>query len=56
MAFYAQDEWSATENLNITLGVRFDKPLFFDTATKAQNLSALIYLALISFYQIFLLA
>jgi hypothetical protein len=37
LAFYAQDEWIATENLNITLGVRFDKPLFFDTASKAQN-------------------
>ncbi len=37
LAFYAQDEWIATENLNITLGVRFDKPLFFDTPTKAQN-------------------
>ena len=37
MAFYAQDEWNASGNLNITLGVRFDKPLFFDTASKAQN-------------------
>ncbi len=37
LAFYAQDEWTATENLNLTLGVRFDKPLFFDTSVKAQN-------------------
>ena len=37
MAFYAQDEWDVSNNFKLTLGVRFDKPLYFDTATKAQN-------------------
>lgn len=37
MAFYLQDDWSVTDNLKIALGVRFDKPLFFDSAEKAQD-------------------
>jgi len=37
MSFYVQDEWTVTEDFNLTLGVRFDKPLYFDTADKAQN-------------------
>jgi len=37
MSFYAQDEWNASENFKLTFGVRFDKPLFFDSAEKAQE-------------------
>ncbi len=37
MAFYLQDEWNATENFKLTYGIRFDKPLFFDSADKAQE-------------------
>ncbi|WP_055442296.1 TonB-dependent receptor [Lacinutrix himadriensis] len=36
-AFYLQDEWNVTDNFKLTYGVRFDKPLFFDSATKAQE-------------------
>lgn len=37
LAFYAQDEWNVNDNLKLTYGVRFDKPLFFDSAQKAQE-------------------
>lgn len=37
LAFYVQDEWNASDDLKITYGVRFDKPLFFDTTQKAQD-------------------
>jgi len=37
LAFYLQDEWNANDDLKITYGVRFDKPLFFDTNQKAQE-------------------
>ncbi|MEO1012709.1 MAG: carboxypeptidase regulatory-like domain-containing protein, partial [Bacteroidota bacterium] len=37
MAFYIQDQWDVTENFKLTYGVRFDKPLFFDSAEKAQE-------------------
>ena len=37
MAFYLQDEWNATENFKLTYGIRFDKPLYFDSAAKAQD-------------------
>ena len=37
LAFYLQDEWETNDNLKLTLGVRFDKPLFFDTKQKAQE-------------------
>ncbi|NJB71979.1 hypothetical protein GGR42_002470 [Saonia flava] len=37
MAFYIQDEWAATDKFKVTYGVRFDKPLFFDSAEKAQD-------------------
>ena len=37
LAFYMQDEWNATDNFKLTYGIRFDKPLYFDSARKAQD-------------------
>ncbi|WP_298894178.1 carboxypeptidase regulatory-like domain-containing protein [uncultured Psychroserpens sp.] len=37
MSFYLQDEWNVSEKFKLTYGVRFDKPLFFDSAEKAQD-------------------
>ncbi len=37
MAFYLQDEWSATDDLKLTFGVRFDKPLYFNSSNYAQE-------------------
>ena len=37
MSFYTQDEWDVSNNLKLTYGIRFDKPLYFDTAQKAQD-------------------
>ncbi|MBT8265472.1 MAG: TonB-dependent receptor [Bacteroidia bacterium] len=37
MSFYVQDEWNTTDRFKLTYGVRFDKPLFFDSAEKAQD-------------------
>ena len=37
LAFYAQDEWNLSDRFKLTYGVRFDKPLFFDSAQKAQD-------------------
>ncbi len=37
MAFYVQDEWNVNDNFKLAYGVRFDKPLFFDSAKKAQE-------------------
>ena len=36
-AVYVQDEWDVTTDLKITLGVRADLPLYFDTPVKAQE-------------------
>ena len=33
-AFYLQDDWNITEDFKLTYGVRFDKPLYFDTEDK----------------------
>ena len=37
LAFYLQDEWNISDKFKLTYGVRFDKPLFFDSAEKAQD-------------------
>ncbi len=37
MSFYLQDEWSATDDLKLTFGVRFDKPLYFNSSNYAQE-------------------
>ena len=37
LAFYLQDEWDVNDKFKLTYGLRFDKPLFFDTSNKAQN-------------------
>jgi hypothetical protein len=37
LAFYAQDEWNITEDFKLTYGVRFDKPLYFDTRDKIEE-------------------
>jgi outer membrane receptor protein involved in Fe transport len=37
MAFYLQDEWSVTDDFKLTLGIRFDKPLYFNTSDYAQE-------------------
>ncbi|MGB5668351.1 MAG: carboxypeptidase regulatory-like domain-containing protein [Maribacter sp.] len=37
LAFYVQDEWNLSEKFKLTYGIRMDKPLFFDSAKKAQD-------------------
>ena len=37
LSFYLQDEWSAMDNFKLTYGVRFDKPLYFDTKEKIRE-------------------
>lgn len=37
LSFYVQDEWNVSEKFKLTYGIRFDKPLYFDTAEKAQE-------------------
>ena len=32
LAFYAQDDWSINDNFKLSLGLRVDKPLYFNTA------------------------
>ncbi len=34
LGFYVQDRWNATDRLDLTLGLRMDIPLFFDTPTE----------------------
>lgn len=40
LAFYAQDEWRATDNLRLTYGLRADLPLFIDTPTSNAGFNA----------------
>ena len=37
LSFYLQDEWNVTEQLKLTYGFRFDKPLYFDTKEKIRE-------------------
>ncbi|MBK9984915.1 MAG: TonB-dependent receptor [Saprospiraceae bacterium] len=37
LAFYGQDEWAMSNKLSITVGLRADIPLYFDTPTKVQE-------------------
>ncbi|QCX00304.1 TonB-dependent receptor [Aggregatimonas sangjinii] len=37
MSFYAQDDWNVAENFKLTYGVRFDRPLYFDTREKIRE-------------------
>ena len=36
-ALYVQDKWYINDNLNLTLGLRVDMPLYFDTKDKLQE-------------------
>ncbi|MGX1023920.1 TonB-dependent receptor [Psychroflexus sp. MBR-150] len=36
-AFYFQDEWNVSDDFKLTLGLRFDKPMYFDTDEKIQD-------------------
>lgn len=37
LAFYAQDEWSVNDNFKLTIGLRADKPLYFNTSELIQK-------------------
>jgi len=37
LAFYVQDEWNVNDNFKLSYGIRFDKPLFFDTSKMIQK-------------------
>lgn len=37
LAFYLQDEWNVNDDFKLTYGVRFDKPMYFDTEDKIQE-------------------
>ncbi len=37
MSFYVQDEWFVNDKFKLTYGVRMDKPLYFDSGEKAQD-------------------
>ncbi len=37
LSFYAQDDWNISDAFKITYGVRFDKPLYFDTSELIQR-------------------
>ncbi|HEU5291294.1 MAG TPA: TonB-dependent receptor, partial [Cyclobacteriaceae bacterium] len=36
-AIYAQDKWQVNDKLTVTLGIRMDKPLYFDTSEKVEE-------------------
>ncbi|MBC5839246.1 TonB-dependent receptor [Flavobacterium muglaense] len=37
VAFYGQDDWNINDNFKLTLGLRADKPLYFNTADLIQK-------------------
>ncbi len=37
LAFYGQDEWAVDDNFSLTIGLRADIPLYFDTPEKVQE-------------------
>ncbi|WP_405246255.1 carboxypeptidase regulatory-like domain-containing protein [Cellulophaga sp. Asnod2-G02] len=37
LSFYVQDEWNVSEDFKLTYGVRFDRPMYFDTSSLIQN-------------------
>jgi outer membrane receptor protein involved in Fe transport len=37
VAFYAQDDWNLNDDFKLSLGLRADKPLYFDTADLIQK-------------------
>ncbi|TDQ25692.1 TonB-dependent receptor [Tenacibaculum caenipelagi] len=37
LAFYVQDEWEINDDFKLTYGIRFDKPLYFDTSSLIQK-------------------
>ena len=37
LAFYVQDRWYVNQNLTLTLGIRMDLPLYFDTEDKIRE-------------------
>ena len=37
LAFYMQDKWDVNDDFKLTLGLRMDKPLYFDSDQKAQE-------------------
>jgi hypothetical protein len=39
-AGYLQDDWTTTPNLNLSFGVRFDKPVFFDQPPRNDTIAA----------------
>ncbi|MCB0576275.1 MAG: TonB-dependent receptor [Saprospiraceae bacterium] len=36
-AMYAQDEWAVSRKFSLTVGLRMDKPMYFDTKTKIEE-------------------
>ncbi|RKF03797.1 outer membrane receptor protein involved in Fe transport [Tenacibaculum lutimaris] len=37
LAFYVQDEWEMNDKFKLTYGIRFDKPLYFNTSSLIQK-------------------
>ncbi|MDT7831889.1 carboxypeptidase regulatory-like domain-containing protein [Flavobacteriaceae bacterium S356] len=37
LSFYVQDEWNINDDFKLTYGIRFDKPLYFDTQDKIDE-------------------